>query len=70
MQPEDEAHRADPIKSWVFLMEFVHQDIHARFEERLLHMCLRRRALDTTETELRAIAAAANIGFSKMPKEG
>jgi len=64
------AHCADRMESWIFLKEFVHQDIHARFEECFLHMCLRRRALDTTETELRAIAAAANIGFSKMPKEG
>ena len=64
------AHCADRMESWIFLMEFVRPDTHVRLEERFLQMCLRRRALDTTETELRAIAAAANIGFSKMPKEG
>jgi hypothetical protein len=31
---------------------------------------LKRRELVTTETELNAIAAAANIGFSNMPKKG
>ena len=64
------AHCANWMESWIFLMEFVHPDIHVRLEERFLQMCLRRRALDTTETELRAIAAAANIGLSKMPKKG
>ncbi len=39
-------------------------------QERFLQIRLRRRALVTTETELMAIAAAANIGFSRMPKKG
>ena len=70
MQPEDESTLCEPDEILDFSREFVHKDIHVRFEKRFLHICLRRRALDTTETELRAIAAAANIGFSRMPKDG
>jgi hypothetical protein len=39
-------------------------------QERFLQILLRRNAFDTTETELIAIAAAANIGLSRMPKKG
>jgi len=34
------------------------------------HDHLRRSELLTTETELMAIAAAANTGFNRMPKNG
>jgi len=34
------------------------------------HVLRRRRELLTTETELRAMAAAANSGFRRMPKNG
>jgi hypothetical protein len=36
----------------------------------LFQSILSRSALLTTETELSAIAAAANIGFSRIPKNG
>jgi len=65
MQPEGENTLRGPDGILIFLVEFVYLD-----SERFLQMRLRRRALDTTETELKAIAAAANIGFNKMPKKG
>ena len=70
MQPEGENILSAHVGTLNFSYRIIPQDIHARLDERLLQMCLRRSALDTTETELRAIAAAANIGFSKMPKKG
>ena len=70
MQPEGESILCGHDGTLDFSYGTIPRDIHVRFEERLLQMYLRRRALDTTETELRAIAAAANIGLSKMPKKG